>query len=65
MKHIYDFGRRDAIANLFLLIRQNGEKATLKDLAEQLVKSDPVNPNCHAQWYLETHKSHESPLSPS
>lgn len=42
----YQLGKRDAIAELFMLFRINGKEKTLKDLAQKL------GDNPHATYYL-------------
>lgn len=47
----YDRGKRDAIAETFMLIRSLGTSAALKELAVVLLEAEPTHP--HAKWFLE------------
>ena len=51
----HQLGKRDAVAETLMLVRLNGERAALREIAEQLLKSDEEHPNPHAKWYLENH----------
>ena len=51
----YKLGKRDAVAQSLMLVRDKGERAALRELAQQLIASDKANPNPHAKWYLENH----------
>ncbi len=48
-------GKRDALADVLILVRQHGEVKALRGIAEVLIKADPDYPNPHAKWYLENH----------
>lgn len=48
-KFYYDLGRKDMIANLFMLLREEGVEAGLKKLAADY---DAVESNPHVKWYL-------------
>lgn len=47
----YGLGKRDALAETFMLIRNVGHDAALKELATALLESCPDHP--HAKWYIE------------
>lgn len=49
-------GKRDAIAEMFMLIRSMGIEKTLEKLAHELNKSEPTGKHIHADWYLESYK---------
>ena len=53
-KLLHQLGKRDAIAEMFMLVRLKGERTALRLIAEQLINSDTENPNPHAKWYLAT-----------
>lgn len=48
----YNIGKRDAIAEVFALIRDVGVNMALTRFADDLLKMEPDHP--HALWYLET-----------
>ena len=52
---MYQLGKRDTVAETLMLVRLKGEREALRDIAEQLIKSDEECPNPHAKWYLENH----------
>ena len=54
MKIIYNIGKRDALAELFMLIRMEGVKKTLNRLAKELNATEPKG-HTHAQHYLDKH----------
>ena len=49
-KEFYNLGKRDAVAEIFMLVRTNkGDfKKTFKELVEQYEKIDKENPHC--EW---------------
>ena len=51
-KFYYDLGRKDMIATLFMLLREEGVEAGLKILATDY---DAVESNPHVKWYLANH----------
>lgn len=48
----YRLGKRDAAAEIIMLVRIKGEVAALLEVAQQLISIDPDNPNPHAKWYV-------------
>ncbi len=48
-------GKRDALAEVLMLVRLHGEVKALRGIADALIKSDPVYHNPHAVWYLKNH----------
>ena len=41
---------------LFMIVRTNGERSALRELALQIVKAGGDDPNPHAVHYLKTHR---------
>ena len=49
----YHLGKRDALCELFMLLRNSGEREVLRELAGQLMRLEEPNP--HAVHYWKTH----------
>lgn len=49
-KYFYDIGKRDALANLMMMVREfeGDTKKLILELADVLLKHDPEHP--HANW---------------
>lgn len=56
----YEIGKRDAFVQVLMLVRLKGEHHALDKIAQELSNSDKENPNPHAKWYLENHKTKNS-----
>jgi hypothetical protein len=52
-KMLYNLGRLDGYAEVLTLVWSKGERAALREIAEQLLKVSGANPHPHAKWYLE------------
>ena len=51
-KFYFDLGRKNMIAYLFMLLREEGVEAGLKKLA---CDYDAIESNPHVKWYLANH----------
>jgi len=54
-KDFHSIGKRDACAEIMMLVRDRGERAALRTLAATLIASDFDHPNPHAVWYMKNH----------
>lgn len=61
-KDFHAIGKRDACAEIMMLVRDKGERGALRTLATTLLASDLEHPNPHAKWYLANHPN-ETPQS--
>ena len=54
-KELYALAKRDAACEILMMVRTNGERSALREIALQVVKSGGLDPNPHAVQYLKTH----------
>ena len=54
-KELYPIGKQDAVCEIFRMVRTNGERSALREIALQVVRVGGDNPNPHAVHYLKTH----------
>lgn len=49
---IHNLGKRDCIAEIFMMIKLKGVDETLKKMADELLEHDPDHP--HAKWFIKS-----------